>query len=152
MTRACVALWRAVIFWHGSNLTHRGTWLNKVKQPICFLYANKILNMKSDIRPNCCQTDLFHKAEELYPPMSLGISGCLNSYIFYTGCLFTVLSVCLSGLIISCQFPGSFTVPYVAPCIKKQRWKRAIWHLLTGSNYHFMATFVALLCTGWWKK
>lgn len=49
MTRACVAVWRAVIFWHWSNLTHQGTLWIKVRRLFSFSRLNKIVNMKPDV-------------------------------------------------------------------------------------------------------
>lgn len=137
MTRACVAVWRAVIFWHGSNLTHRGTLWIKVKQPILFLTPNKILNMKSDIRPNRCQNDLFHKAEPLYPPLSLGavfVFWVLEQLDFLQSLRPSVLcpfclSFWLSEIWGHFHFSLLYSPLYIVPCIKKQRQNWHIWHL-----------------------
>lgn len=77
MTRACVAVWRAVIFWHGSNLTHRGTLWIKVKFFFSLRTRFGVWNVTSDSATD--KNDLFPTAEQLNPPL-VCLLGVLRSF------------------------------------------------------------------------
>lgn len=138
MTRACVAVWRAVIFWHGSNLTHRGTLWIKVKFFFSLRTRFGVWNVTSDSATD--KNDLFPTAEQLNPPL-----------------------VCLLGVLRSFQKLQSFFL-FTKPenffsffRQEKRGWIRTIWHLFNSFYYPLIWTFVALLYEAqphisWWKK